>query len=926
MAVLDFVRSRKDLRYLIKQPDQSSSNYKTVRSTASSGMDFRERLLASARINRSSNAALPRQWSEKTTIRSCTSTRAFSPRRLPPRPACFGREKVLSTVVDILNEDFPPVLVLYGAAGIGKTTVALASLDMGPIKARYGSNRIWVDCSTALPGLEGFLDLIFIGMGQKTSPEPTQTITQLFKALDKAEKIRPLIVLDHFESIWDRVESREEVEHALDGLAELVTLLITSKHLEFPVFERGYRPIEIRALDGQSARQTFLHWRPQFANVEKANLDRFLCELDYYPLAIRLVASATSASDRDVRRLKIRWKEEQARWSKAEDEQASALDLAISYSLHSRLLIKADHAPKRLYALQLIASVPDGLSAVAMEDLLHLKADELNLQKALDGGLLTSLISEDQHSARYRMLAPIREYILSRYPLSSQQRADLHDYYLCFLEGRSLESENGHDQEPTMLQLMEEEVNLDFVISDALHSSSEETCLRAIWMVCYGPIYHSADVVRTAAKRAGELSELPLQINCLRHLVANRSTNLKSQYKNLETATDIFHKVGTHTLDRADCMEEFGDVLFALKWPTSAKTEYLGALKVLSSLSERARQATILFKLGQLHFLLIPDVNFSESLRYFNEALAIQRDLGDSGAECDSFVAISECFVKLENFDAALSHLDRAILLSQTVKESVYAEKYGLALRRLRILRLKGDLRSTGPLIDACIQSFCALELSLTQKAKFLNELGHLELLKGSNRDQARKDAILLWDCSDFLTDYSLFEPSTPAELDFSDLTAIKQFVSSHCRILTASDFAQISLPTWCSLFPLSDKDSELEIRPQAEYEKSGTVNRNLSWYQRWLQECIHWHNIHKRFGNANPWWEICKLTVRLQLHEARLAQEKGQLEDARRKFEGAGKNLGPNHSKMFGGSLSEYYPEDERIKCEVMAWACTYT
>lgn len=871
-------------------------------------------------------ASFPRQWSGKTVSRSITPARALIPRKLPPRPACFGRESQLSDIVSILDQVSPPVVVIYGAGGIGKSTVALVTLEQELMKARYGSLRIWIDCSTALPGLEGFLDLIFVALGHKPSAEPNQTINRLFSALEKASgPMRPLMVLDHFESIWDQIGSREEIKDALNALSESISLLITSKHQDFPVLERGYKPFELRQLDALSARATFLHWRPQFEGVGK-ELDKFLSELDHYPLAIRLVALASAASDRDVRRLRIRWREEQARWAKREDGQASALDLAISYSLHSKLLTHTDHAQKRLEVLQMIAAVPDGLSMETMKDLLE--ADEVNLQKAIDGGLLTSLVFED-HAHRLRMLSPIREYIRSRYPLSTQQRGELHDYYLCYLESRSLETELAYENEPNLLELMKEESNLDFVISDALRSKSEETCLRSIWMICYGPISYSSEVIKLAAERAGQLSEHPLQIDCLRHLVAIRTNNLKSQYKHLEAAVDVFHQVGTQSLDQAECMEQFGDVLFSLKWPTSAKTEYIGAIEIFESLGERSRVGSILTKLGQLHFHLIPDLNLSESLRYFNAALAIQRDLGDHTTECESFVAISECYGKLENFDASLAHLDRAILLSKTVHESPCAEQFGLTVRRLRIMRLKRDFRSTETYVKACLESFRSLNLSLVEKGRFLNELGHLALAKASDREPNRLEAIILWDCADFLTDYSLFEPPTPAEVDMSDLMALKLFISSHGGLWSSMAPSRVSSDhvswlAWVSRFP-SQISEEEEDSTQAS-EKSD-FNESTSWYQRWLRACIGWHSVHQRFGNAEPWWEVCKSKVRLQLYQARLAKEKGQSEEAFRIFKLASQTLGGGtNCKIFGGGLSEYYPEDERIKCEVMAEICKGT
>ncbi|KAK6969189.1 hypothetical protein R3P38DRAFT_3243801 [Favolaschia claudopus] len=102
-----------------------------------------------------------------------------------------------------------------------------------------------------------------------------------------------LLVLDNFETPWERSSGREEVEEFLSLLTDIsqLALLITMRGVERPGRVRWTRPFlsPLAPLSDDAARQTFLEISDE--SEDNDDLDDLLPLTDNVPLALSLIAN-----------------------------------------------------------------------------------------------------------------------------------------------------------------------------------------------------------------------------------------------------------------------------------------------------------------------------------------------------------------------------------------------------------------------------------------------------------------------------------------------------------------------------------------------------------------------------------------------------------------------------------------------------------
>ena len=103
------------------------------------------------------------------------------PSRLPPNPQMIGREDRLEELVKaILEEDRP--IVVPGALGMGKTTLALAAAHDARAIARFGRDRRFFVNLEPAPDAEGVLSRIAIHLGLPATGAPPKLETKIAAA------------------------------------------------------------------------------------------------------------------------------------------------------------------------------------------------------------------------------------------------------------------------------------------------------------------------------------------------------------------------------------------------------------------------------------------------------------------------------------------------------------------------------------------------------------------------------------------------------------------------------------------------------------------------------------------------------------------------------------------------------------------------
>ncbi|KAJ7111635.1 hypothetical protein C8R43DRAFT_1078980 [Mycena crocata] len=139
---------------------------------------------------------------------------------LPSEPKIFhGRESELSEILNLFKTDTPRIAIL-GPGGIGKTSLARALLHHPQITERFEQHRFFVVCDSASTKAE-FVSLIAAHLQLKQGKDLNRHVIQFFVGNGSC-----LLILDDFETLWEPVETREEIEEFLSLLTDIPHLAL----------------------------------------------------------------------------------------------------------------------------------------------------------------------------------------------------------------------------------------------------------------------------------------------------------------------------------------------------------------------------------------------------------------------------------------------------------------------------------------------------------------------------------------------------------------------------------------------------------------------------------------------------------------------------------------------------------------------------
>ncbi|KAJ7472532.1 hypothetical protein FB451DRAFT_1469264 [Mycena latifolia] len=335
---------------------------------------------------------------------------------LPAKPKIFhGRETELKEIVDILHKNSPRVIIL-GAGGMGKTTLAKAALYHPEIASKYEQCFFVVaDSVTTSVELSG---LIGEHIGFKPAKDLTKQVIHYFATTGPS-----LLILDNLETSWEPIESRGEIEELLAKLTDLPHLAlmasITMRGAERPAKVQWTHPFlaPLKPLSNVAARDTFLDIADNV--YETRDVDEVLSLTDNLPLAVDLMAHAVDFEG-SCSAVLARWKAEKTSLLSAGNDRKSNLDTSITISLSSS---RMSTGAKDL--LSLLSVLPDGLSDV---ELVQSKLSIQNIMTCKATLLATSLAYIDD-KRRLKSLVPIREHMQCFYPPSPLLIHQLQKYF-----------------------------------------------------------------------------------------------------------------------------------------------------------------------------------------------------------------------------------------------------------------------------------------------------------------------------------------------------------------------------------------------------------------------------------------------------------------------------------------------------------------
>ncbi|KAJ7769444.1 hypothetical protein B0H16DRAFT_1881966 [Mycena metata] len=336
----------------------------------------------------------------------------------PPSPKLFhGRETELTQIMDILTQDSARVVIL-GPGGMGKTSLALTALYHPNTVARY-IHRHFVPCH-AIPGCSELVAHVALHIGAPPGPNLSRKVVRHFSANSPS-----LLILDNFETPWESVSARADVEEFLSLLADVphLALLLTMRGAERPGKVKWTRPcpVPLLPLTPAAALQTFMDVADD--SHDKAAVQQLLDLTGNLPLAISLIANV--AAHEGCPTALSRWRTESTRMVSDGHSKTSSLEISIVLSLSSARMTSEAHE-----LLSILSMLPDGLSDV---DLAQSALPIPNILTCKSTLMRTSLAYND-HDQRLKVLVPIREYVYNVYPPASELKLSIRSYFHKTLE------------------------------------------------------------------------------------------------------------------------------------------------------------------------------------------------------------------------------------------------------------------------------------------------------------------------------------------------------------------------------------------------------------------------------------------------------------------------------------------------------------
>ncbi|KAJ7237633.1 P-loop containing nucleoside triphosphate hydrolase protein, partial [Mycena rebaudengoi] len=331
----------------------------------------------------------------------------------PPCPKILhGREGELHDVVKILVQDSAHIAIL-GAGGMGKTSLAITALHHPQVEAKY-SHRYFVPCHSNPTCIE-LAATIAAHIGLEKGSNMANKIAHYF-----AHAPPSLLVLDNLETTWESLSSRSEVEEFLSLLTDVphLGLIITLRGAERPSKIKWTHPFlaPLEPLSNVAAQQTFIEVSDE--GHDEAGIKELLELTGNLPLAVSLIASV--AGSEGCAEALSRWKSESTRMLSDGYDQKSSLDISIMLSYTSSWMTSSAQE-----LLSILSLLPDGLAdanlvqaKLPIPDILACKATLI--QTAL------AFVGQDQH---LKVLAPIREHILSTHPPKTALKLKLREHF-----------------------------------------------------------------------------------------------------------------------------------------------------------------------------------------------------------------------------------------------------------------------------------------------------------------------------------------------------------------------------------------------------------------------------------------------------------------------------------------------------------------
>jgi predicted ATPase/DNA-binding SARP family transcriptional activator/Tfp pilus assembly protein PilF len=663
---------------------------------------------------------------------------------LPAQTTIFiGREKELASASALLRRPEVRLVTFTGAAGTGKTRLALELTS--DLSSDYAEGVAFVPLAPV-----GQADLVVSAIAQALGVREVAGQPLIETLVDFLREKRMLLLLDNFEHV---IKAAPTVAQLLAGCPNL-NLLVTSRAVLHLRGEHEYvvPPLQLPDLNNLPWLEELAQYeaislfveraietRPDFSltNQNARAVAEICAQLDGLPLAIELVAARTKilSPQAILSRLAVEGGKLKLLVGGSLDLPArqQALRSAIAWSYD--LLSAPEQALFRRLGVFAGGCTIEAAEAVA-------SPDDLDILEGLGSLVDKSLLrqAEDaEGTPRSWMLETLREYALERLAESSQAEEMRHQhagYYLALVE--TIEPNlHGPQQREALARLDTEHDNIRAALEWFARSSEiTEGGLRLAALVTYFWLIrqHWSEGRQWLERFLGaSVGPTPTRARALRGLgrLAGRQGDFEPALRFYEESLAIYQELGDKQ-GIASAQTGLGVVYISRGDYHTSRTLITDSLRLYREIEDRAGEAAALANLG---WVAQETSDYPLAIEYEEAALVSVRDLGDRFMLIDLLNDLSWSLFRQGQYDRARATAEEmmAVAIELENKHGLQNARDKLAL----IAQQQGD-------VDLAIKMMEA-NLSLNREmgvrigiAVTCNNLGYVHICGGRDLERAR--------------------------------------------------------------------------------------------------------------------------------------------------------------------------------------------
>jgi DNA-binding SARP family transcriptional activator len=572
----------------------------------------------------------------------------------------------------------PPVALITGTAGVGKTTLAIRFARQAA--SRFPDGQLYVNLRGFDPSgtpaepetaLLGFFEAL--GVPPRRVPTSLDAQTALFRSLLDGKRM--LLLLDN-------ARSTEQVRPLLPGSPGCMVVITSRSQLTGLIAAEGARPLPLDVLHGAEARELLIgRLGPDRVAAEPAAVAELIEQSAGLPLALSVTcARAITRPGVALADLTAELRDARGRLDVLETGDVTT-DLRAVFSWSYRKL--SDRAA-RMFRLLGLHPGPDISAAVAAS----LAGTSLAAVRAALGELTrTSLLAEDA-AGRFACHDLLRVYAAEQAAAtdSDEERAEarrrLLDHYLrtaCAGAARLYPARGRPELPPAPRGVVPEEFTayeavltwfgaehraLRAVITMAAEQGLDDYCWKLAWF--WAPLLKRrgqlSEVVAlqqaalTAARRLGDPASLAHVYYELGH-VSGRLGNFTAGHTYLGQALELFIQLG----DRVNIAQARHGLAVLLNQQGQYPEALEHAKEGLRLRRSFADQAMVAYSENAVGWIYAHLGQYAEALRHCRRALDLHRESGSRSGMADTLDSIAFAYVGLADYGQAVAHYEQAL-------------------------------------------------------------------------------------------------------------------------------------------------------------------------------------------------------------------------------------------------------------------------